>query len=96
MLVRTNIYLAPKTIAALKANAEEKRKTMAELIREILKKTIKETKKNWTQSLLVLAQKAEKSGLGNLARRHDEYLYAKKSAKRKPSNFLTNSAQENT
>lgn len=78
MLVRTNIYLEPQTVIALKANAQERGETMAGIIRKILNKAIKEEKKSWAKSLLALAQKPARSGLGDLAKSHDEYLYGKK------------------
>lgn len=78
MLIRTNIYLEPQTVIALKANAEERGETMAGIIRKILEKAMKEERKDWIKSLLLLAQRPGRSGLGNLAKKHDDYLYAKK------------------
>lgn len=78
MLIRTNIYLEPQIITAIKSTAQEQDKTMAEIIREILKKALKEEKKDWAKSLHSLANKAGRSGLGDLAKRHDKYLYEKR------------------
>lgn len=78
MLIRTNIYLPKQTANFLKRKAEAERTSMAEIVRKILDKEIKKAQVNWAQSLLSLVKRAGKSGIGDLARKHDKYLYPNK------------------
>lgn len=75
MLIRTNIYLPKQTINFLKQKAEEENVPMAEVIRRFLEREMEEVSKNWVKSLLALARRAKGSGLGDLSKRHDYYLY---------------------
>lgn len=77
MLKRTNIYLPTQTLQLIKRKAQEERITMAEVIRSILEKEIQNKKRNAVESLLKMAKKAGSSGLKDVAKRHDYYLYSK-------------------
>lgn len=87
MLQRTNIYLQTETISLLKRKAQEERITMSEIIRQAVAKEIEKERGNAAKSLLELSKKAGSSGIGDLSRRHDYYLYIepyeKKQKKRK-------------
>ncbi|MBI2029930.1 ribbon-helix-helix protein, CopG family [Candidatus Gottesmanbacteria bacterium] len=77
MLVRTNIYLPKEVVDLLKLKAKSEKKTMAAVIRKLLRKEVENTKTDWVESMLELAKKAPKSNIGDLSRRHDYYLYGK-------------------
>ncbi len=81
MLQRTNIYLDPKTIDFLKRRANQKGVSMAQFIRKMLEQGIEKENKpsgNWAESLLKSTQKVRRSGLKDVATRHDYYLFNKK------------------
>ena len=75
MLQRTNIYLPSDMIQTLKAKARRKDSSMSDVVREALEKEINIENTGWAQSLLALSKKAKGSGLRDLSRRHDYYLY---------------------
>ena len=75
MLQRTNIYLPDNIINFLKTRAKEEKRTMSDIVRMVLEKETKTQKANWAQSLLKLAINAKGSGIKDLSKRHDYYLY---------------------
>lgn len=78
MLVRTNIYLDEEVRGFFKRRAKAERVTMAEKIRRVLGQVMHGQGESGAASLLTFARKGWKSGLGDLASRHDEYLLGKK------------------
>lgn len=75
MLQRTNIYLPTEMISLLKLKAQEGKITMSEIIRQAVEKEVEKERGNAAKSLLGLSKKAGSSGVGDLSRRHDYYLY---------------------
>lgn len=76
MLQRTNIYLPTQLINFLKSKAREEKSTMSHVVRKLLDKEVKKENTNWAASLLKLSQTAPRgSGLKDLSKRHDYYLY---------------------
>lgn len=75
MLVRTNIYLQDQMLNYLKTRAKEEKVTMSDVVRRMIAKEVEKKQTNWAQSLLELSKKAKGSGLRDLSKRHDYYLY---------------------
>lgn len=77
MLIRTNIYLQKQTIDYLKFLAFQEGIPMAKIVRDTLEKNLVKPK-NWAESILTLSKLAGKSGIKDLSKRHDYYLYHQK------------------
>ena len=83
MMHRTQVYFEPEVLELLRQEAKEKKTTLAGIIREKVKKTIKKkrTKKkqmNAAEALLGLARLGERlkvNGPKDLAQRIDEFVY---------------------
>lgn len=68
--------LDQKTKAELKKIAAAEARSMADVARELLFEGIRKKKsKDLGRSLIEMAKKADRSGVGDLAERHDYYLY---------------------
>jgi len=74
MLTRTNIYLEPEIIRILRQRAENEGLSMAEVIRRILLERLNKEPNN-IKGLFELVKHAEKTGIKDLASKHDKYLY---------------------
>ncbi|OGY28204.1 MAG: hypothetical protein A2Z42_03845 [Candidatus Woykebacteria bacterium RBG_19FT_COMBO_43_10] len=81
---RTQLYLPEKTLEILKKEATETKRSVSEIVRETLDKRLRERKDSPASFLVEMALRAERLGYGgpgDLAEKHDEYLYGKKSPK---------------
>lgn len=75
-LVRTQIYLPQELHQRLKKRGKKLNKSLAQQIREALNSYLfpEETKQQLDDSIWQIVGKAS-SGIGDLARNHDKYLY---------------------
>lgn len=82
-MIRTNMYFPKQLYELLKSEARREEISIAELVRNLVEKGISKRKrfKNGAQVLLEMAKHAGRSGLPDLARNHDEYLYGSKRIK---------------
>ncbi|MEX0622119.1 MAG: CopG family transcriptional regulator [Candidatus Woykebacteria bacterium] len=81
---RTQLYLPEKTLKILKKEAAETKRSVSEIVRETLDERLRESRGNPARFLVDMALRAERlgySGPVDLAEKHDEYLYGKKSPK---------------
>lgn len=76
-MLRTNLYFPKELHRRLQAVAKQERKSMAELVRELVEKGIQEKQKKLSgaETLLLMAEHAGDSGIRDLAINHDKYLY---------------------
>lgn len=78
IMQRTNIYLPADLTQKLQTMSREQRITFAQLVRTLIDERIKEKEKKQATSVLAkMAKNAKKSGLKNLGKHHDYYLYGK-------------------
>lgn len=80
-MLRTQIYLPQKHIKQLKQKALDNQKTVSEILRELIEKSLEGGHKNIQNTgdwLLAMAEKAKKlkaKGPKDLAKNLDKYLY---------------------
>lgn len=73
---RTNMYFPIETHQRLLRLSKLQGVSIAELVRNFVEEGLeKKKKKSWVESLRKMFKTAKKSGLGDLAARHDKYLY---------------------
>jgi predicted DNA-binding protein len=79
-MLRTNLYFPKELHQRLKRLAKQEDISMAELVRQLVEKGVKEKQKKMSgvETLLAMAKHAGDSGIGDLAINHDKYLYGKK------------------
>lgn len=73
---RTNMYFPIQTHQTLLRLARAERVSVAELVRNFVEKGLeKKKRKSWVDSFKKMSKTAKESHLGDLASRHDKYLY---------------------
>ncbi len=73
-MIRTQIQFEPKTYEALKTKSNETGKSISEIVRRSLDRSIaaQEADQKWARALSSMGKFS--SGLNNLAEKHDEHL----------------------
>lgn len=78
-LKRTQMYFPDEMLRDLKRKAEEKKTTIADIVRNAVSNTLKKEKtKNWLDDPLWNMVGASRSKNRDLSVNHDKYLYGKK------------------
>ena len=74
MMIRTQIQFEQKTYEALKSKSNETGKSISEIVRRALDRSIaaQETDQKWARALSSIGKFS--SGLNNLAEKHDDHL----------------------
>lgn len=77
-MIRTQMYLDDKLYKALKQLAKKKKKSMAEVTRELLEEAVEKKTTTDTSGIKVLQRLIDlklTGGPNDLAKNHDHYLY---------------------
>ncbi len=74
MMIRTQIQLTERQVAALKHVARDRRVSMAAVIRDAVDRVVEETDRRATVERAIAAIGGFAGGAGDIARDHDRYL----------------------